>query len=104
MFFNNLIPIFCTLQVQYDDGNFTDMVSGYPKTVTRGSKTSFVFRFERFNESVFYDPTVEVMPSSGGGDTVTTTTGPTGGCSRNSVSFISNLLVFVIAMFATKYM
>lgn len=91
-------------KVQYDGGNFTDMASGYPKTVTRGSKTSFVFRFERFNESVFYDPTVEVMPSSDGGDTVTTTKGPTGGVCRNTVSLISNLLVFVIAMFATKYM
>lgn len=98
-------------KVQYDGGNFTDMVSGYPKTVTQGSKTSFVFRFKKFSESVFYDPTMEIMPDSGGdsgGDGETTTKagggGPSGGVCRNSVSFISSFLMFVITIFVTRYM
>ncbi|KAL4228464.1 hypothetical protein ACF0H5_011511 [Mactra antiquata] len=57
-------------QVVYDNTTTKDMPTGYPKLEVKGAKNIFTFRFERFNDSVFYDPTVDLgSDESGGGST-----------------------------------
>ena len=57
----------CLILFQYkDDGEWKDMEAGYPKMVVRGSKTSFVFRFEKFNNTIFYDPALDLSESDDG--------------------------------------
>ncbi|KAK3086504.1 hypothetical protein FSP39_019325 [Pinctada imbricata] len=57
--------IILSSKVQYDGSNtFEDMEDGYPRLVTRGSSTFFIFRFRRFNTSATYDPIVDLSASS----------------------------------------
>ena len=79
------------------------MSSGYPKMVSQGSKNSFVFRFEKFNGTVFYDPAVDVTSSSGTPNPTTdvTTTGssPTGAGAMIKASPISVIMLLFIFRF-----
>lgn len=60
-------------KVQYDDnGDWVPTPSGYPKLVQKGSKTLFVFRFDKFSKSVLYDPQVDLGKSPDTTDTPTT--------------------------------
>ncbi|XP_062566808.1 uncharacterized protein LOC134229105 [Saccostrea cucullata] len=44
-------------KARYDNSsNYDDLPEGFPKTLVRGSSQFFVFRFKKFNSSVFYDP------------------------------------------------
>ncbi|XP_061196981.1 uncharacterized protein LOC133205231 isoform X2 [Saccostrea echinata] len=44
-------------KARYDDSsNYDNLPEGFPKTITKGSSQFFVFRFKKFNSSVFYDP------------------------------------------------
>lgn len=54
------------------DGTWTKMPDGFPKLVQTGADTRVVFRFPKFNQRVFYDPTFQ-----GQGDTKNPTTSPT---------------------------
>eukprot|EP00794_Sanderia_malayensis_P019848 gene19848-21790_t len=55
----------CTLSGQVKkDGVWEAMESGFPKMETKGSKTTFTFRFPRFNSSAFYDPTLDMSSAS----------------------------------------
>ncbi|KAL4228725.1 hypothetical protein ACF0H5_011768 [Mactra antiquata] len=47
-------------EVLYDNTTTKDMPSGYPKLTVQGAKNIFTFRFEKFSQSVFYDPTVDL--------------------------------------------
>ena len=47
------------LQYEADNGNWTDVVEGYPKLDEQDSSLVIV-RFARFNSSLLYDPTVSV--------------------------------------------
>lgn len=51
-------------QVQYDDGDWVDTPTGYPKIETKGSKQLFVFRFDKFSKSVMYDPQIDLDSSN----------------------------------------
>ncbi|KAK3599365.1 hypothetical protein CHS0354_009865 [Potamilus streckersoni] len=53
-------------KVKYDDKDWTNMSNGYPKMTTTGGKQIFTFRFEKFNSSALYDPTVTVGGSDVG--------------------------------------
>ena len=81
-----------------DNDDWKNMTSGYPKLVTVGSKKSFVFRFEKFNGTVFYDPIVDVtsLGTSAGTSTGTTTT-PTSGGGKAHSSTCPVILLLLIA-------
>lgn len=46
------------------DGQWTQMASGFPKFMVKGSKNIFTFRFPKFSSRVFYDPTLEMGEGS----------------------------------------
>lgn len=51
----------CTLSGELrKDGVWEQMAGDYPKTVTTGPKTLFIFRFPKFSGNVMYDPTLEL--------------------------------------------
>ncbi|XP_076088901.1 uncharacterized protein LOC143059307 [Mytilus galloprovincialis] len=51
-------------KVQYDgNGDWVPTPTGYPKLEQKGSKTLFVFRFDKFSKSVLYDPQVDLGKS-----------------------------------------
>lgn len=57
-------------KVLYDNTTTKDMPTGYPKLETQGSKSVFIFRFEKFNSSALYDPVISLAaqeaPDNGG--------------------------------------
>jgi hypothetical protein len=46
------------------DNNDSQMPDGYPASVSTNSTNSFIFRFPKFNSSVYYDPIVEITQES----------------------------------------
>jgi len=68
--------LFICTQVTYfknDGSNETkNMPAGFPKLDTTGSKSTFTFRFEKFEKRVLYDPTVDVAADGGDGGSGTT--------------------------------
>lgn len=46
------------------DGVEVNMPDGYPKTVTKGSKQLFMFRFPKFNVHALYDPVLQLSDTS----------------------------------------
>lgn len=46
------------------DGAKVPLPSGYPKVVSKGKKTLFVFRFPKFNSLMTYDPLLQLGESS----------------------------------------
>lgn len=46
------------------DGAWEDMADGYPDTTLQGSKTIFTFRFPKFTNYAFYDPSVDLGNSA----------------------------------------
>ncbi|KAK3599350.1 hypothetical protein CHS0354_009849 [Potamilus streckersoni] len=52
--------IILSKKVKYDDRNWTNMTTGYPKMTTTGKHQMFTFRLENFNTSAQYSLTVAV--------------------------------------------
>ncbi|KAK3599354.1 hypothetical protein CHS0354_009854 [Potamilus streckersoni] len=52
--------IIMSKKVKYDNGPWSDMAVGYPKVSSTGDKQTFTFRFLKFNQSVLYDPTIQL--------------------------------------------
>ena len=46
------------------DNNDSQMPGGYPAYNSTNFTNSFIFRFPKFNSSVFYDPIVEITQES----------------------------------------
>ena len=60
-----IIIAFFRLKVKVDNDDWTDMEDGYPMMQVRGSKNSFTFRFPRFTNKVYYDPTLTIESLTG---------------------------------------
>lgn len=62
-------------QVKYDDGSaYENLPQGFPQLIQRGSRQSFVFRFRKFDKTVFYDPQLNVDGSKETDETGTSKT------------------------------
>lgn len=62
-------------QVKYDDGSaYENLPQGFPQLIQRGSRQSFLFRFRKFDKTVFYDPQLNVDGSMETDKTKTSTT------------------------------
>lgn len=61
-------------QVMYDNSVLKKMYAGYPSVMTQGTKSIFVFRFEKFNSSAKNDPVISL---TGENTSLTTTPVPT---------------------------
>lgn len=62
-------------QVKYDDGSaYENLPRGFPQLIQKGSRQSFVFRFRKFDKTVFYDPQLNVDGSTETEETRTSTT------------------------------
>ena len=73
------------------------MPMGYPRFVTQGSKNRFIFRCNKFNRTVIFDPYLEV---SEGDDTDDNSPMPP---TENATSIHVNVFMF-ITLLATFFM
>ena len=83
-------------QVQYDDGDWVDTPTGYPKIETKGSKQLFVFRFDNFTKSVMYDPQIDLDPSNTSPTTSPTTSSTVAPSPADSDASVDNIHVKVL--------
>lgn len=61
-------------KARYDSSSeYENLPDGFPKTEMKGSSQLFVFRFRKFNSSVFYDPQLTLDGNDTTGDTTTQT-------------------------------
>lgn len=61
-------------QARYDNSSeYENLPQGFPKTEMKGSSQLFVFRFRKFNTSVFYDPQLTLDGNDTTGETTTQT-------------------------------
>ncbi|XP_073250456.1 uncharacterized protein [Porites lutea] len=80
-----------------NDGENVKMPMGYPRFVTQGSKNRFIFRCNKFNRTVIFDPYLEV---SEGDDTDDSSPMPP---TENATSIHVNVFMF-ITLLATFFM
>lgn len=61
-------------KARYDNSSeYENLPQGFPKTEMKGSSQLFVFRFRKFNTSVFYDPQLTLDGNDTTGETTTQT-------------------------------
>lgn len=80
-----------------NDGENVKMPMGYPRFVRQGSKNRFIFRCNKFNRTVIFDPYLEVSEGDDTGDS--SPMPPT----ENATSIHVNVLMF-ITLLATFFM
>lgn len=52
-------------QVKYDESStYEKLPTGFPKMIRRGTHELFLFRFKKFNRTVFYDPQLNINDNS----------------------------------------
>lgn len=80
-----------------NDGENVKMPMGYPRLVRQGSKNRFIFRCNKFNRTVIFDPYLEVSEGDDTGDS--SPMPPT----ENATAIHVNVLMF-ITLLATFFM
>lgn len=86
------------------DGNWTEMAEGFPKLEIKGSKKLIVFRFPKFSQKVFYDPTITMgkTPIEGSDEDPTEVMTTTGHPSAAHKASLSIAVLILSAMFSLR--